>query len=720
MLTLTSSTVYTNQLGLVLSQKNTFNLCQILIDLHLGIPVSLDVDFECFGLVNSLRESKGYYKVVDGRLNDTIEFLVFSIEAVQTESISNLCLLKEHIRQYMPTVYGEVLQSTVDDNNLAYLFGTTSLVIFCFKNGKLSFISDSTENNISNFLFKTVRKDIQSIPYVAIEQLLSKYDQITVSLSSPYSWNRNIFPLSLFVTKDYFRLNSLEIAENSFSLLWHRDYLSGTYNTKISMVDMLTVLLMPDNVTTSMTQNLKSRLGKYILSNDSGNCKAVGISIKENIFPIICYRDAITTTDKWITLTLSNEDLDFLEKLKTLDKSTIYTKHKHFLNPPNKEVRGCKSIHNASKTIKVLIKEDKKTISDEEAYKNRLFRDYLSYAVSMVCIPIFQKEFIIPEYLKSKFQFKMVSLEGTNYKSAWIGNDIRFDNNYQNKFTNAGTDSGWSLSQTPKVHFANNSTVIEFLSDIYTKKLTASTESRPSIFTRHFVFPFIEKSKDYSPPVGATPFGWMFLCDNMSVYSSRSNGLSTSHLLRCTADSYSTFSGCCGLVSDKTLGIQSIMSHVFYNNTLMKSPMYYKTQSILSVDTDNSVSGLRFLPSFNELTSAHLAILEANFILNDTIETKVKNNISYKEDITRINQLMFLSAESLAILNSIYNCKTYTELAESLNVYMPTCLEMVAELDEYSESLKDHVTGMLTYFWKTTVAISKEMLKNETSTDETL
>ena len=501
---------------------------------------------------------------------------------------------------------------------------------------------------------------------------------------------------NLFIKKGCLRINSIEFNKGKAYFTMPRGRLVGSYQSNSGYANLLTAITNISLVIPG-TSSSRDALGSYILNTNGG----FSVPLTRNVYPVVTDLDDNARMDSNnIFIELSNNDNTFINATNTVDMSLLYTKHKALCVQEEKEVRNCKAIYNASKTLKIVVREEKKKLSDDEAYKNRIFRDYLSHAISMVAIPVFQKDFVIPECLQKSFVFKMASLQ-----SAWYSilhrKQTRLAPSYGISFNAENRPPEWKMPDIPTYIPVKANIVSAFVKEFRNKTITSTTQSRSSLFTRYFVEPFIEKSANsYSYPKDTCLFGWMLNTDNQSqsgwLYKDED-----SHLLRNTP-AHGNFFRDCGLVSDKTFGIQSIMANIFTTDDFNNGSNH--EYSIMNpgqhVPTDKK----------GQYISAVLDIYSANFVPVDDVEKAIQSYgaISFSQELARVNQLLFLQDEGLNILKGLYSCETFEDLSTCLDLCMPICLDILETLD-YSTELKAHVRNMLSYFWNTTTAIAKEL-----------
>jgi hypothetical protein len=718
MLKFTRNESLANGVGLNLEvDTNIFNFCQVLIDLHIGLEIKLDRDFELHISDRSasilskedFRTTKAYFKA-DVSNTDVMEYLVVEGSTSFTNMEDEFVLLQEYIKNNVPELYRGLFDCILENANMAHLFSRKSMLMFCFKNGILQLVTTmSDELGLEPYLKEVVVRPELLTPeeLLGLSGLLDPRGTIRVAHIIAHRYSAQQYPLSLFIKSGYFRLNSIELAGSETSLLFDKTYIQGTYKTNASYVSLITTLLDLGDSYIQMNPYYRAALGKqFLLGYDSylnhGSLRYVG---KRDLYPTILLNTS--TTHQKLVIGLSNDDKEFLDEIRTLEPDSIYNKHKTFLyESTDKVTRGCKVLENSSKTIRVTVREDRKRLSDEEAYKNRIFRDYMSHAVSLLAIPLFQKEFVVPGYLDGKFVFQMASLghswylAGNGY-SNYPRHNARY---YEEVFTNKNKEANWVMPVVPKTLPANIMAVKGFVTDLRSKKMGSSTQARPSVFTRHFVEPFIEKSTTYLHSGKPTVFGWMYDIDNQSEGVGWNYNMTSPHLLRSSPTNGHYFSAC-GLISEKTFGIKSIMLHVF------TTPEYHKSQHVdFNLSIGNPQGYVNVVTQKSSFISAVQDIYSANFVPNDEVENAIKSfgSTDYPRSLARINQLLFLSEESLTIMQALYKCQTYENLVDCLNFCMPHCLEALETLD-YSRELKDHVSSMLNYFWNTTIAISEEL-----------
>ena len=400
------------------------SLCRAIMDLHVGNPVSLSTDFWINDNVNlyqhGIKDSKGYMRL---QIEDTVyEYLVLEFPRL-VDSKEKFSMLGEHIKEYVPEVYKAQVGCALTSAAIGSLFTYRGLLLFCFIDDKLQQISTlPTTGYRYNNDASTIEEYINQLSL--LECNMSKDEvrnlndlfksDIAVTLNGNpnrgyYTTYQNTFELTLFVRKHYLRLNGLQISgPGDFSLLLNRRSAEGTYKNNEQLVNLITAVIMP-NAPVS-THFSKPYFGQQLLKMNGG----IGPATTHLVFPLVV--DKYPNVSGYIMIKLSKDDADFLKQVNAVTSDSVYSKHKVFVVAPDASVtRGCKAITNASGSIRVLIREDKKKASDDEAYKNRVFRDYLSHAISLVCIPMFQKEFVIPEYLQKSFEFNMATLTSTYY-----------------------------------------------------------------------------------------------------------------------------------------------------------------------------------------------------------------------------------------------------------------------------------------------------------------
>ena len=698
MLELLTKSSYLNNLGIPSSQIENFY--KILIDLNNGIDIRLSKDFKVVSDDTTKQPSNfipgiNYF---DGIFSGIMyDFIVVDINAVSSYlEISPFMEFSNFLIQKLPSTYSSILQYGVYDKTLIQLFSKNSLVAFCFKDDILQFVSTfPNERSVEAFIKDvSIRTNLLEIDEKNVLKAVYAVNSINTSYINRYRSYMSIsYPLSLFVKRDYFRINSFEFNQNNFSLLLCNNISNQTFNSAESYSKMLSILLDP-SIIINFTEGFKQSFGYSLIVN-----KSYFINVTKKFYVTISPK---VITENYSMLEFSEKDKDFIDEVRALNTDYIYSKHKIFLN--SNPIRGCKVLSNFSETINVTVREDKKKISDEEAYKARIFRDYLSYAISLIAIPIFQTEFVIPECLTPYFTFKMASLHGAYYKTY---GKLRLNESYNNVFKNTG-ELGWKMLIVPTTLNTHIEQVKKFVKSLKAKTLVSSTQSRPSVFTRHFVEPNIETTgytwKHLTQPI---LFGWMFSLDSQ-LQISWSSVLSTTHTLR-SSPRHGSYYCECGLVSDKTFGIKSILTHVFTTSFFNERQIDY---SIVNATAYLDVA------KKNQCISSVLDIYTANFVPNDKVENAIKSwgQQEYSEYLARVNQLLFLSTDSLNIFNSLYKCETYEDLTTCLEFCMPICLDMLSKLN-YSLELKNHVSSALMYFWNTTKAISEELKTYDTITE---
>ena len=711
-----------NKLCLPATVEDLTAFCQVLIDLHSGTKV-LFSDFVAtlpsIGNGNATLETDTTALFKSG----IFKYLVVEVRQVSSGSPHGSStekafeILQEFLASKIPSLYKEILQSAISTTNLESVFNKKTIVLFQFRNEELEIVSTVPYyKSINDYIQQvSIRKELLKEPSAkSLENLLDANNKdgcpsLFVNCSARYnSYNSSynyygqasISKACFFIKKDYFRFNALEWYKNKLSLIFvgKRTILESTYSCAEGYSNLISAIINPS----SMNENFsKPHFGNCVLMGQSPIC----LTLKKQLHPVIVV-DSNLVGDGDLSLMhsaieLSDDDAEFLEAVKNVDSSLIYTKHKCLISELGKsEIRGCKAIYNSSKTLKVVIRDEKKKTSDEEAYKNRILRDYLSHAISLIAIPIFQKEFVVPDCLQQSFVFKMASLDGCWYKQQYNGGRLQHSDRYWDIFNPANKTPGVAMPLIPTSTQVKSTTVSSFIESYKKMEVSSSTQSKSSVFTRYFVEPFVEKTdSSYAPPSRPTMFGWMMALDNQDQTAWASKK-SNSHLMR-SCPKKGQFYHECGLVSDKTFGIQAILSLVFVRSTVTSQ---YK---------DYSVQGARVYldeEKKNFLISSVLDIYTANFTPNDRVEYGIRSygGSPYSTELARVNQLLFLSEPSLNIFKALYSCTTFEELATCLDLCMPICLEMLDTLD-YSKELKAHVSEALRYFWNTTNAISKEL-----------
>ena len=694
------------------------SLCQAIIDLHVGNPVRLSTDFKMIdhgiGSILDVTTTKGYMKL---EIEDVLyEYLVVECPRLDTAK-DKLASLGEHIKSFVPDIYKTQVGCALTPAALGSLFNYRGLLLFCFENDYLVQMSTLPGNGYSGNDYygnnSTLEEYIKQISLYPNNLTQDQRTNIHALLTGPvdtsvnaqnrggYCTYQSAFELILFVKLGYLRVNGLQIQGLDFSLLLSRERSVGTYKNGLQYGNLMTAIIMPNALATPHFS--KPYFGQTLLKMTGG----IRESTTKQVFPIII--DKYPGFTDYITITLSDKDEEFLKQINELSSDSIYTKHKtltSFSDTPT--TRGCKVYSNASGTLKVLAREEKKKASDEEAYKNRVFRDYLSHAISMVCIPMFQKEFVIPEYLQKSFEFNMATLTSTYYlPHRHYSSKPRHTDRYDEVFANKLNDPNWVVPMIEADLPVVPHQVKDFVNEFKAMTIASSTQARSSIFTRYFVEPYMEVSvNSYTMINTPAPFGWMYDIDNQMVHN-WAYKMASAHLLRSSTPSGRFFANC-GLMTDKTFGIKSIMNHVF-----VKTEFTGLHKNFCATSPDQFVP----IEKRAQFTSAINEIYTANFVPNDKVESALASwgREDYGEYKANINQILFIQEDSLTILKSLYKCASFEDLALALEFVMPMCLETVETLD-YSPQLKNHVSRMLKYFWDITVAISEELTPDE-STD---
>ena len=699
----------TNKALIKKTRDNLTALCQMFLDLKAGETIHFN-DFILSPTGYLAQDTTAFYLAPD----NLISYLVVELPLPQSNDqlvIDSFETLSSGLEGFFPSLYKEILSYCFTKENISSVFSKRTTLVFQFRNDILEMIStlpwdSSIEEYVNSISLRKSNLDVAQQ-----DALLNLFNNTKTSLSLPsgrsgysyYSYHRSNSSTSkavLFIKKNYFRLNTFEFNNDKVSWTILRSYLTGTYKANAHWINLITALVNPGSVNNTFS---KTYLGNAILTAATG----IQIPITKNVYPTLVdiLDEKVRNDTNNFFVELSNDDAAFVNNINTLDVSLLYTKHKEFLTWENKsEIRGCKAIFNASKTLKVVVREEKKKLSDEEAYKNRVFRDYLSYAVSLVAIPIFQKEFVMPECWSKSFVFRMASLHSCYYKQPYR-NTPRVSERYWTNFDPSDKPIGWVMPIIPDYIPVKKDIVSSFVEDYKKKEITSTTQSRSSVFTRYFVEPFIETSpSSYSMPKACCMFGWMMNLDDQTL-SNWSYKQTDSSLLRNTAPR-GYFYRECGLVSDKTFGIQAIMANIFSTAEFSGYPDEYSIINPKQIIAENKRG---------QYISAVMDIYSANFVPITSVENAIQSfgTISFNSELARVNQLLFLQDQGLNILNGLYSCETFEDLSICLSLCMPICLDILEELN-YSTELKAHVRNMLNYFWNTTTAIAEELKPHDT------
>jgi hypothetical protein len=722
MIELATGPTLVNGLGFnaVCKESLVYSLCQTIVDLHTGNPVKLSTDFKINPDVNlsndmSIEGTKGYMRL---EIEDTIyEYVVLEFPSL-IGTKNDFSVLRDHIKSFVPELYKTQVGLALTPAVFNSLFNYRGLILFCFENDELIQMSTLPKYNSYYNDYIAIEKYVKQLSLYTANMSKDREKNLNALLTGPIATNLNgsngqqndyvsyynnnyqdTFEFVLFAKLGYLRVNGIQIKGNDFSLLMERDQTGGTYKSNEQFANLITALILPN--APASTHFSKAYFGQHLFKMDGG----INPPTTRAVFPLVV--DKYPGFTDYIPITLSQDDEEFLKQVNEVSETTVYSKHKLFVVSHAAPItRGCKALINASGTLKVLVREDKKKLSDEEAYKNRIFRDYLSHAISLVCIPIFQKEFVIPEYLQKSFEFNMATLTSTYYLPHKQYGKPRHTDRYKEVFQNKVADPNWTtpmiLTDLPVVPHQ----VKDFIDELKARTLSSSTQSRSSIFTRYFVKPYMEASvNSYTMINTPAPFGWMYDIDDQMAHS-WSPKMTSAHLLR-SSTPRGRFYANCGLMTDKTFGIKSIMNHVFCKTDFTGINEHY---CISAPD--------QFVPQDKkaQFISAVNEIYTANFVPNDKVEAALASfgREDYFEHKAMINQILFIQEDSLTILKSLYNCKSFEDLAVALDFVMPMCLEIVETLN-YSPELKNHVSKMLKYFWDITTAISEELTPNESA-----
>jgi hypothetical protein len=699
----------TNKLGIKANENTVNSFLSLMIDLYQGKVITLGEDFL---YDKDLRfDTTGYMH--GGADEDFREYVVVELPAFKDLATKeNFKELTAFLESYIPVPYKEVLSLAITPELLSGLFARKTLVMFAFHGGTLQCMStfpyfpyfeeyiDKTSLRRKN-LTKGMLEDLKRL--FSSNEIQTNINTSYIGYGSYYSSrpNSNNTNLNMFIRDGYVRINALEIMDNAFSLVSTRNLFKGSFKSSESVSTLLALLVTPEAIPQTAS---KAVIGSYLLNMTSG----ANIGLTKQVFPVVVntWGDfTIPESTGFLDIKLSNDDAEFLAKVREIDPADVYSKHKTIMAEQDATTtRGTIDLYNAAKSLKVVVRESKKRLSDEAAYRNRILKDYLNHAISLVCIPLFQKEFIIPEYLKNSFKFEMVNLESVCYfKYKYSGRPkLAYDENYGAMFRNPTADAAFVM---PCTDFSTAVTLKPEQVKLFVKwfksmELVSTTQSRSSIFTRHFVEPYIEKNTNYySKLKTAAPFGWMYEIDNQEQLTWNYK-MASGHLLRSSA-SRGRFYVDCGLLSEKTFGIKAIMNHVFILPEFSGIHTKYS-----SADPSQFVQEGKKA----QCISAMLDIYTANFVPRDAVEDAMKayGFMDYGNQIAQINQLLFLSDESLTMLKALYKCQSFEDLATCLDFCMPACMAILDTLD-YSQELKDHLYTTFLYFWDTTKAISEEM-----------
>lgn len=694
----------TNKLGIKANENTVNSFLSLMIDLYQGKVITLGEDF--FYDKDLRFDTTGYMH--GGADEDFREYVVVELPAFKDLATKeNFKPLTAFLESYIPVPYKEVLGLAITPELISGLFSKKTLVMFAFHGGTLQCMSTfpyfaSFEEYIERISLR--RKNLTNRMLEDLKRLFTSLDvqtSISASYSTYYRQNSNNTNLSMFIKNDYARVNGLEIMDNEFSLISTRSLFNGSFKASESLSTLLALLVTPEAIPQTAS---KVVIGSYLLNMNSG----ANIGLTKKVFPVVVSNWGdfdIPDTAAFLSIKLSNDDAEFLAKVKEIDPADVYSKHKNIMAEQDAPtIRGTTELYNAARSLKVVVRESKKRLSDEAAYRNRILKDYLNHAISLVCIPLFQKEFIIPEYLKNSFKFEMVNLESVCYfKYKYSGRPkLAYDENYGAMFRNPIPDAAFVM---PCTDFSTAVTLKTEQVKLFVKwfksmELVSTTQARSSIFTRHFVEPYIEKNTNYySKLKTAAPFGWMYEIDNQE-HLTWNYKMASGHLLR-SSTSKGRFYTDCGLLSEKTFGIKAIMNHVFILPEFSGIHTKYS-----SADPSQFVQEGKKA----QCISAMLDIYTANFVPRDAVEDAIKayGFMDYGNQIAQINQLLFLSDESLTMLKALYKCQSFEDLATCLDFCMPACMAILDTLD-YSQELKDHLYTAFLYFWDTTKAISEEM-----------
>lgn len=707
MLDLIVDATLTNGLGLSLKDGSVRNFFELLINLEAGKKIHIK-DFTCSAAAGSFVEDTTFPETQKAyvKINDSYKYLAVEIPDIRHKK-EEFAVLCDHLKPRLPIPY-KALFLGMTPTALSELFSRRSVLLFTFKDDYLKMVSTlAYGTDIDDYKSQiSVRKDNLLPEEGAYLKEVLNCGTVSFSPSSGggYNYYNSYYcppsKLVLFVKENYFRVNAYEFNGESFSLMLMRKSLKGTYSSNQSYGTLISALVLPSGIVNPANTD---HTGQTLLQGCGLNN-----TLTKNIYPVVVndYPDpSLAEENYYVNVPLSNDDTDFLTAVNEIDNESIYSKHRCVLAEDGvKVVRGCKAIFNSTKSLKVLVRDDKKRASDILAYDNRMFRDYLSHAISLVCIPIFQKEFTIPEYLQKSFDFRMATLDCCYYNRSYGRPRPRHNERYYLTFRNDSNDPNWVMPSTDFTLPIQDSKIKAFVKGLKDRTLTSTTQSRSSLFTREFVEPNLETSNSYYMPNTSAIFGWMFNMDNQEQHG-WSYKLSSAHLLRSSAPR-GYYHAECGLMTDKTFGLKSVMNHVF-----TKTDFTGLHRDYCSTRPDQYLGGEKKAAHI----SAVLDIFTANFVPHDTVEYALKSwgKQDYDEVVVPVNQLLFLSEESLVMLHALYKCKSFEDLATCLDFCMPLCLEMVDTLG-YEKPLRDHVYAMMTYFWNTTTAISQEMNPNDT------
>ena len=491
MLAITISQDSTNSSLITKTPDNLKALWQMFLDLNTGKEIMFN-EFVLPATMSFEAHTTASYVAKNDIRYLSLELSCYADDAINTKEIEETFkLFYAGLEPLFPNLYKEILSLALSEKGLYHNFSKRTLLLFQFRKDVLEVISSLPYNqSIEEYVHEiSLRKsNLCANQQDGIVELFAEA-KVKFHLSgrnSYYSYSRyyntDISGVSskanLFIKKGCLRINSIEFNKGKAYFTMPRGRLVGSYQSNLGFAGLLTAVANSSLIASTTNREY---IGSYILNLSSG----VSVPLTKNIYPVITDLDEKAMIDSNnVFLELSDEDAEFVNATNTVDMSLLYTKHKALCVQEEKEVRNCKAIYNASKTLKIVVREEKKKLSDDEAYKNRILRDYLSHAISMVAIPIFQKDFVIPECLQKSFVFKMASLQ-----SAWYSIPHRKRMGLTPRdgisFNADGRPPEWKMPDIPTYIPVKANIVSAFVKEFRNKTITSTTQSRSSLFTRY-------------------------------------------------------------------------------------------------------------------------------------------------------------------------------------------------------------------------------------------
>ncbi len=602
-------------------------------------------------------------------ISDTDSVIAVKITPQTFSYIDELENVSDSVSRFFPVLYEKKLKAIVSAKNISTLFTSNNNVfLYYFNNGELKYLVDcDTHRNWHGTNSSVILSHLRGIAKFSLleEKLLAdffnKVPHMALTSYSAVSANAFYNPVKRD-TQFYLSANELilgsflfDLDQNKTSVILKRLH---SYKENEGNINKLSYLYGDPKI----SDNFGILQYDIYYKNDFLDYKIPFIVVNSDFKQLS------------ITVELSNLDKDFIESLLpvvTTKPKDFYSSYKTFSYTDDFMIKNCNSIYNHNKSVKVLVKTEKKNSEHTKAFNTKMFNDYLGYAISLVAIPLFQSEFVIPEHLNSKYAFSMAPKKFTLVRNQY---------NKHNKIIPVNTVIHNS-HEFPDI----TSAVSNFCEGYRKKTIKNVSSANPSLFTRYFVTPFLDVS------VCKTAYiSWLTSLD--------SEFWSKTFLRKQT-------SGIFGLLSDKTFGVKNILNHIFLVSDEEACTFWYSSSERCSLSMNSTDSG------FKELVE----IAEANFSLTTEYIEQLRSCEYISSTYTlHINRLLFLSPESLSIFNELYLCKTFDQLNTVLEKHIPYLLEIA------TTCLEEHVISNLQdsykYFMHVIKTLSKELENDSVAT----